>query len=96
VPDEIVKLYLMDKRILNLRKEIDKIDEKIIALLKSRMDFSRKVGELKLTLNIPVEDKGREDEIIQRLGELADGNLKEEQLMRIFMAVFKSSKQVQK
>jgi monofunctional chorismate mutase len=86
----------MDKRILNLRKEIDKIDEKIIALLKSRMDFSRKVGELKLTLNIPVEDKGREDEIIQRLGELADGNLKEEQLMRIFMAVFKSSKQVQK
>ena len=96
MPDEIVKLYLMDKRILNLRKEIDKIDEKIIALLKSRMDFSRKVGELKLTLNIPVEDKGREDEIIQRLGELADGNLKEEQLMRIFMAVFKSSKQVQK
>jgi monofunctional chorismate mutase len=86
----------MDKRILNLRKEIDKIDEKIIALLKSRMDLSRKVGELKLTLNIPVEDKGREDEIIQRLGELADGNLKEEQLMRIFMAVFKSSKQVQK
>ena len=96
MPDEIVKLYLMDKRILNLRKEIDKIDEKIIALLKSRMDLSRKVGELKLTLNIPVEDKGREDEIIQRLGELADGNLKEEQLMRIFMAVFKSSKQVQK
>ena len=86
----------MDKRIINLRKEIDKIDEKIIALLKSRMDLSRKVGELKLTLNIPVEDKGREDEIIQRLGELADGNLKEEQLMRIFMAVFKSSKQVQK
>ena len=41
--DEIVKLYLMDKRILNLRKEIDKIDEKIIALLKSRMDLSRKV-----------------------------------------------------
>ena len=96
MPDEIVKLYLMDKRILNLRKEIDKIDEKIIALLKSRMDLSIKVGELKLTLNIPVEDKGREDEIIQRLGELADGNLKEEQLMRIFMAVFKSSKQVQK
>lgn len=86
----------MDKRILNLRKEIDKIDEKIIALLKSRMDFSRKVGELKVALKIPVEDKGRENEIIQRLGEVANGHLKEEQLMRIFMAVFKSSKQVQK
>ena len=86
----------MDKRILNLRKEIDKIDEKIIALLKSRMDLSRKVGELKAALHIPVEDKGREEEIIQRLGELADRNLKEEQLIRIFTAVFKSSKQIQK
>ena len=86
----------MDKRILNLRVEIDEIDAKIITLLKSRMDVSRKVGELKAALHIPVEDKGREEEIIQRLGELADRNLKEEQLIRIFKAVFKSSKQIQK
>ena len=86
----------MDKRILNLREEIDKIDEEIITLLKSRMDVSKKVGELKAALQIPVEDKGREDEIIQRLGELANGHLKEEQLIRIFTAVFKSSKQIQK
>ena len=86
----------MDKRILNLREEIDEIDEKIITLLKSRMDLSKEVGELKAALHIPVEDKGREEEIIQRLGELADGNLKEEQLIRIFTAVFKSSKQIQK
>ncbi len=86
----------MDKRILNLREEIDEIDEKIITLLKSRMDVSKKVGELKAALHIPVEDKGREEEIIHRLGELAEGNLKEEQLIRIFTAVFKSSKQIQK
>ena len=86
----------MDKRILNLREEIDKIDEKIITLLKSRMDVSKKVGELKAALHIPVEDKGREDEIIQRLGELANGHLKAESLIRIFTAVFKSSKQIQK
>ena len=85
----------MDKRILNLREEIDKIDEKIITLLKSRMDVSKKVGELKTALHIPVEVRGREEEIIQRLGELADGNLKEEQLIKIFTAVFKSSKQIQ-
>jgi chorismate mutase len=51
---------------------------------------------LKAALHIPIEDKGREDEIIQRLGELANGHLKEEQLIRIFTAVFKSSKQIQK
>lgn len=86
----------MDIRILNLREEIDEIDEKLIALLKTRMDVSKKVGKLKVTLDIPVEDKEREEEIIQRLGELADGKLKEEQLIRIFAAVFKSSKQIQK
>jgi len=86
----------MDERILNLRKKIDDIDEAIISLLKKRMEVSKKVGELKAELHIPVEDKIREKEIILRLGELADGNLKEEQLLRIFSAVFKSSKQIQK
>jgi len=47
-------------------------------------------------LDIPVEDKNRENEIIDRLTQQAGRNLSEEQLIRIFTAVFKSSKQVQK
>jgi chorismate mutase len=43
-----------------------------------------------------VEDKNRENEIIDRLTKQAGINLSEEQLIRIFTAVFKSSKQVQK
>ena len=86
----------MDKRILEQRKAIDEIDEKIISLLKKRMTVSKKVGELKAELQIPIEDKSRESEIIERLSELAEGNLSEEQLIRIFTAVFGSSKQIQK
>ncbi|SVC48254.1 uncharacterized protein METZ01_LOCUS301108, partial [marine metagenome] len=37
----------MDKRILELRKMIDKFDEKIIQLLKKRMNVSKDVGRLK-------------------------------------------------
>ena len=51
---------------------------------------------IKEELDIPVEDKNRENEIIDRLTQLAGRNLSEEQLIRIFTAVFKSSKQVQK
>ena len=76
---------MIDKRILELRQKIDDIDEKIIYLLKKRMEISKKVGKLKVELLIPVEDKKREKEIIYRLGELADSNLKEEQLLRIFL-----------
>ena len=86
----------MDKRILTLRKQIDDLDEEIIKLLKTRMKISKKVGLLKEKLHIPIEDKLRENEIIERLTSKAGKNLSEEQLIRIFTAVFKTSKQVQK
>jgi len=86
----------MDKRILELRQQIDDLDEEIIQLLKKRMGISKEVGDLKEKLDIPVEDKNRENEIIDRLTKQAGINLSEEQLIRIFTAVFKSSKQVQK
>ena len=85
----------MDKRILQLRNEIDNLDEEIIQLLKKRMRISKEVGQLKEKLDIPVEDKKREKEIIDRLTTQAGKNLSEEQLIRIFTAVFKTSKQVQ-
>ena len=86
----------MDKRIQTLRKQIDDLDEEIIRLLKTRMQISKKVGLLKEKLHIPIEDKSRENEIIDRLTSKAGENLSEEQLIRIFTAVFKTSKQVQK
>ena len=86
----------MDKRILELRKMIDKLDEKIIQLLKKRMNVSKDVGRLKEELHIPVEDITREKEIIERLTQKAGRSLSEEQLIRIFTAVFKSSKQIQR
>ena len=86
----------MDKRILELRHQIDMLDEEIIQLLKKRMRISKEVGKLKEELDIPVEDKNRENEIIDRLTKQTGRNLSEEQLIRIFTAVFKSSKQIQR
>ncbi len=86
----------MDKRILELRQQIDDLDKDIIQLLKKRMGISKEVGKLKEKLDMPVEDTNRENEIIDRLTKQAGRNLSEEQLIRIFTAVFKSSKQVQK
>ena len=86
----------MDKRILELRHQIDMLDEDIIQLLKKRMRISKEVGKLKEELDIPVEDKNRENEIIDRLTKQTGRNLSEEQLIRIFTAVFKYSKQNQR
>ncbi|MBC8197386.1 MAG: chorismate mutase [Candidatus Marinimicrobia bacterium] len=86
----------MDKRLKNLRQNIDDIDEKILNLLENRMRIVREVGELKQELDISVEDLNRETEIIQRLTQYSSGKLSENQLIRIFTAVFKSSKQIQR
>ncbi len=86
----------MDERIIKLRQQIDEIDENILSLLKERMEISAQVGELKSELDVPIEDSNREKMIIERLTQHAEGTLTEEQLIRIFTLVFKSSKQVQK
>ena len=80
---------------MQLRQKIDDFDEEIIQLLKKRMRISKEVGKLKEELHIPIEDLTREKEIIKRLTRQAGRNLSEEQLIRIFTAVFKSSKLVQ-
>ena len=86
----------MDVRLKKLRKEIDDIDSKILQLIEQRMKVVCEVGDLKKDLEISVEDLTREKEIIQRLTSNSSKNLTEKQLIRIFSAVFKSSKQIQR
>ena len=86
----------MDKRILHLRNELDLIDKEILILLENRMDIIRKVGEIKSKLDIPIEDIEREKEIIKKLTHYSHNKLSERQLIRIFKAVFQSSKNEQK
>ena len=85
----------MDKRILQLRKELDTIDKRILILLEKRMDVIRRVGQIKSELDIPIEDIKREKEIIKKLTDHSHKKLSDKQLIRIFQAVFQSSKSEQ-
>jgi chorismate mutase/prephenate dehydratase len=51
------------KNIVMLRNKIDAIDEKIILLLKDRMDLCKSVGVIKVKNGLGVKDHRREDEI---------------------------------
>tara|TARA_B100000029_G_scaffold331835_1_gene324091 strand:+ start:491 stop:757 length:267 start_codon:yes stop_codon:yes gene_type:complete len=86
----------MGEDLQSFREQIDSIDEQILKLLEKRMDLVRDVGKLKAKLDLAVEDLNREKEIIERLTKHAHGHLSEGQLIRIFTAVFKSSKQLQR
>jgi chorismate mutase len=51
------------ENIVTLRKKIDEVDEKIILLLKERMNLCRSIGALKATSGLSVKDYRREDEV---------------------------------
>ena len=52
-----------------IRKDIDQIDNELIALFKRRMDCAKEVGIYKKANNIPVLNQKREDEILAEVQE---------------------------
>ncbi len=51
----------------DLRKIINKIDEKIFFLIKERLEIAQKIGQLKKENNLAIIDKKREKELIERM-----------------------------
>jgi len=54
-------------KIKNLRKIIDLLDEQLLDVLMKRFQLSHEVKKEKARLNIPIEDKKREKEIMEKL-----------------------------
>ena len=48
---------------MTLRKKIDAIDEKIVLLLKDRIEFCKHIGDIKEKNRLSVRDHRREDEV---------------------------------
>ena len=79
--------------LLELRNEIDKIDDELVPLLLKRMDISRQVAEYKVQRGIPVLNEQREQEVL----ELVAKNCGEqgEAMKTIFSAIMDASRALQ-
>jgi len=77
----------MDK-LQNYRKRIDKIDSKIVILLRKRQKIVKKIGALKKKNKQSIQNKAREQEIFGKL----DTDLEKE----VFKTIFKESKRAQR
>jgi chorismate mutase len=84
---------VMQNKLENIRKEIDKIDDEIISLLSKRNDLIRGIAKIKKELNKPVLDEKREKEIIERLKTTAkEKGLDESLIDSIFKTIMKNSR----
>ncbi len=79
VPDEL----------LNLRTQIDRIDEEMLNLLAERFGVTAKVGELKAKNGLESVDPVREQEKLERLRSLAEArSLNSEFILDLFQTIF--------
>ena len=53
------------------RVAIDKIDEELIYLIEKRTSLARDIASAKMTLDIPIEDKKREDFIQDKIKKIS-------------------------
>lgn len=79
--------------LLDLRKEIDKIDEELIPLLLKRMGISQQVAEYKVQRGIPVLNEQREQEILQNVADKCGEQ--GEAIKTIFSATMDASRALQ-
>ena len=84
------------KKINKLRKEIDRIDQDIIDLLKNRLSIAKEIGQVKASNLLGINDIDRENKIIKNLSIKANNDLKEEDISNIFKLIFSISKNLQK
>lgn len=75
-----------------LRESIDRIDRQIIALLAERQSVVAEVALAKLTAASPLRDRGREEQLLLKLREIAvEGGLDPHQIERLYRVVMDMS-----
>ena len=87
----------MNKKVIKeLRNSIDKIDDQIFDLILKRFDYVEKIGNIKKAINMPVDDKAREEIIIERLSEKLSTKINCKEIKKIIGPIILISKDIQR
>ena len=81
--------------LLQLRNQIDMVDEELLISLNRRAELVIEVGQIKQKENIDVFDPGREAELMKRLNSLNKGPLENEMLQELFQSLINTLKKLQ-
>ena len=84
------------KVIKELRNSIDKVDDQIFDLILKRFDYVEKIGNIKKEINMPVDDKAREEIIIKRLSEKLSTKINYKEIKKIIDPIISISKDIQR
>ena len=77
------------RKISAKRKQIDKIDEKLLAFINRRAEVSLDIRELKKKEGMDIYDAAREDEVVKQLCAKNKGPLKDKDIDELFKTIMK-------
>ena len=87
----------MNKKVIKeLRNSIDKVDDQIFDLILKRFDYVEKIGNIKKEMDMPVDDKAREEIIIERLSEKLSTKINYKEIKKIISPIISISKDIQR
>lgn len=78
-----------------LRRSIDAIDEKLVALLVKRSSFADEIGRTKEAEGAPVKDPAREERVLKRVRSKTRRPLSKSSVEKIYRAILKESRGMQ-
>ena len=78
-----------------LRREIDRIDLRLLRLLNRRADLARRIGRLKKRHGLPVQDRKREQAVLARMLQRNGGPLPQESVRGIFREILRQNRRLQ-
>lgn len=86
----------MTQDLTQLRKQIDKVDDGILALLDKRMKLALEIAEAKKRIGKPILDTSREEELFAKLREKNKKTiLSDEKMLEIWGKIVELSREVQ-
>lgn len=83
------------EKLLDLRKDIDEIDDKIVELYEKRMEIAQKVANYKIEAGKPVFDKEREISKLNTLSKKASNEFNKHGILELFEQIMAMSRKKQ-
>ena len=80
----------------NFRREIDAIDRELLRLLNQRTSVVERIGRVKESMNFPIYEPKREQEVFQNVTENNAGPLDGDALKRIFERIIDEMRSLQR
>jgi chorismate mutase len=84
------------ERLAECRKQIDKLDLKLLTLLNDRTRVVEEIGRIKQTMSLPIYEPKREDEVFHNVTSHNQGPLSGEAVKRVFERIIDEMRNIQK